>query len=740
MLLVFHMKFSISESLRLMAGNVTNQTLISGGVVIGVVGIVVVIFAWIYIHFLSRKKAILISRSMWIVALIRILASFSTTSLLRSLSGPYIGSLVINPLLYNMSELISILSSWDSSWWPDDTARLWSWNYSNYFQQILGQHQKKNIIVVFAESFEPKYSALNGSGLYDYLPQFDAIQADGIRYINFFAPGCVSESAHISFLQWLYPLDYGWVFQGQGYQQYEGYVEPLPHFLSNQWYDTTFISTATLDFLQQKDFLKKMGFQTLLWPEEFPWWSRYTFSAPPDEALYTRAMQFVYEKLATQKPFFLNLQTISTHLAWDSPYGKKEQDVWRYADDTFSGFYTKLRQTNFFDNGVLIVFGDHRVPVRALFEEKEMLWPTWPAHVLATVIGADISSHIVDERIIQPIDIHYSLKRMAAPLLVDVWTSYNDIFDTTSAINHPNSARDRWLFYCKYTSNEVNLIGYNSWDSLDQFYNHPAYDFVRFFQTFQLHNTIGTGHGEIVTGSLSSTGLMVIGHWGAPAYAPIDTMSGFITALRHGANALELDISYTKDGVNVVRHGPYPTASCSKGTNKKMIVEREYDAMRKDCKTDNNESILTFDEMLSLTKDIVPLYIVELKVDDSTRGKEQMDNAIDIARKHDLLDKVIFISYDSQVRRDLTVQKDVRSGRDMFLGDEYPTEKYMNFEYIMTPFAALQWDHLQKLLSFNKPIVTYTPLLPEDMAHVLDLPISGVMVDDIPLLLDVMKR
>gem|GEM_PF-4826938 len=45
MLFVFHMKFSISESLRLMAGNVTNQTLISGGVVIGVVGIVVVIFA-----------------------------------------------------------------------------------------------------------------------------------------------------------------------------------------------------------------------------------------------------------------------------------------------------------------------------------------------------------------------------------------------------------------------------------------------------------------------------------------------------------------------------------------------------------------------------------------------------------------------------------------------------------------------------------------------------------------------
>lgn len=56
------------------------------------------------------------------------------------------------------------------------------------------------------------------------------------------------------------------------------------------------------------------------------------------------------------------MQTISTHTPWNTPYGKKEQNSWKYADDQIGDFYEQLRKTNFFDNGVLVVFGDHRVP------------------------------------------------------------------------------------------------------------------------------------------------------------------------------------------------------------------------------------------------------------------------------------------------------------------------------------------------------------------------------------------
>jgi len=68
------------------------------------------------------------------------------------------------------------------------------------------------------------------------------------------------------------------------------------------------------------------------------------------------------------------------------------------------------------------------------------------------------------------------------------------------------------------------------------------------------------------------------------------------------------------------------------------------------------ESILTFDELLYLTKDIVPLYLVELKVYNSSTAKDQMLDAIATVRKYNLTDKVIFMTYDPVIRNLLTQQ------------------------------------------------------------------------------------
>jgi lipoteichoic acid synthase len=99
----------------------------------------------------------------------------------------------------------------------------------------------------------------------------------------------------------------------------------------------------------------------------------------------------VKEKSTLNQPFFINIQTISTHTPWNTPYGRTEQDAWRYADDSLSDFYNQLRQAGFFENGLLIVFGDHRVPGKPSQKEIESLGGRWPAQVLATVIGTGIA-------------------------------------------------------------------------------------------------------------------------------------------------------------------------------------------------------------------------------------------------------------------------------------------------------------------------------------------------------------
>jgi len=55
---------------------------------------------------------------------------------------------------------------------------------------------------------------------------------------------------------------------------------------------------------------------------------------------------------------------------------------------------------------------------------------------------------------------------------------------------------------------------------------------------------------------LDPTAQLVIGHRGASALAPENTLAGFRRALAEGADALELDVHVTADGVPVVIHDP----------------------------------------------------------------------------------------------------------------------------------------------------------------------------------------
>ncbi|MGQ0712922.1 MAG: glycerophosphodiester phosphodiesterase [Gemmatimonadaceae bacterium] len=55
----------------------------------------------------------------------------------------------------------------------------------------------------------------------------------------------------------------------------------------------------------------------------------------------------------------------------------------------------------------------------------------------------------------------------------------------------------------------------------------------------------------------------LIGHRGAPRERPENTLASFLRALDLGADAVELDVHATRDGVVVVHHDPVPRATTS---------------------------------------------------------------------------------------------------------------------------------------------------------------------------------
>jgi arylsulfatase A-like enzyme len=74
---------------------------------------------------------------------------------------------------------------------------------------------------------------------------------------------------------------------------------------------------------------------------------------------------------ASSKPYFAGLLTVSSHPPYVLPDGKRgEESAIRYVDQELGKFYRLLGDAHFFDNGILIILGDHRAMTLVTAEER----------------------------------------------------------------------------------------------------------------------------------------------------------------------------------------------------------------------------------------------------------------------------------------------------------------------------------------------------------------------------------
>ncbi|MBP7885475.1 hypothetical protein KAZ93_05000 [Patescibacteria group bacterium] len=77
--------------------------------------------------------------------------------------------------------------------------------------------------------------------------------------------------------------------------------------------------------------------------------------------------------------------------------------------------------------------------------------------------------------------------------------------------------------------------------------------------------------------------------------------------------------------MNIVSHGPFPQLQRDKGDPEKhcyrrnRVADTDFKTIWKQCPLPNGEKMMNFDEFIRLTRDVIPLYMVELKVYDTTK-------------------------------------------------------------------------------------------------------------------------
>ncbi len=131
-----------------------------------------------------------------------------------------------------------------------------------------------------------------------------------------------------------------------------------------------------------------------------------------------------------------------------------------------------------------------------------------------------------------------------------------------------------------------------------------------------------------------------IGHRGARAYEPENTLRSFKKALELGVNAIELDVRRTKDGKLVVIHDN----KVDRTTNGKGLVNELTLEEIKKLNTEKGEKIPTLEEALDFLDKKVKI-LIELK----ETGFE--DKLLEIIRSKSLEDNVIVISFHEEALR-----------------------------------------------------------------------------------------
>ena len=116
---------------------------------------------------------------------------------------------------------------------------------------------RTDVILVVFESLSMYHSALF-SGINDWMPEFDAVSKTGVRFTNFYANGVTSEQGLVALLTGEPPIAKGKEAKTL-FEQFRNPADSVPRMLRGLGYDTLFLTTGNLGFLDKGKWLKDIG-------------------------------------------------------------------------------------------------------------------------------------------------------------------------------------------------------------------------------------------------------------------------------------------------------------------------------------------------------------------------------------------------------------------------------------------------------------------------------------------------
>ena len=229
---------------------------------------------------------------------------------------------------------------------------------------------------------------------------------------------------------------------------------------------------------------------------------------------------------------------------------------------------------------------------------------------------------------------------------------------------------------------------------------------------------------------------LIIGHRGASAYAPENTLASFDLAVQSQADAIEFDVKLTADKQVVVIHDSSvdrTTNGSGKVSEMKLSKLQELDAGSKFGIKFAGEKVPTLEAVFELFGKRI-LMNVEL-TNYSTPFDELVEKVVDLVIKHKVEDHVIFSSF---------LAKNLKQARNMspmipcgllaysgllgFFPRQYGWKK--KFQALHPYITDVDQELVQKVHDKGKRIHVWTVNGEDNIRKMLELNVDGIFTDD----------
>ena len=329
--------------------------------------------------------------------------------------------------------------------------------------------QKPNIVMLMVESLSA-YQSEFFSGIQNWTPNIDEIARNNIAFKDFYANGFTTEDGEVSLLTGQIPLYPPARPSDGGSTSFSGFFDfsySLPNVLKQQGYQTSFMTTADLQFAKTGQWAKSIGFDHVE-GHEHPYynnWERFHFKAAPDEALYHRIMDRIEQYRAGTGNYFIFSKTVSTHQPYIDPRNKEKSiaGAFNYADQQIGQFYQKLLKSGFFDDGMLVIVGDHRAMVPLQPAEGVLFGELRASAKVPAIISFGDKVQSVELGQHQQTDIFNSLKSLASTRLCHSEWAGTVLVDKPQAakyiVHRRGDNRDRVTIFSKEQDFLIKLDG-----------------------------------------------------------------------------------------------------------------------------------------------------------------------------------------------------------------------------------------------------------------------------------------